>query len=44
MIRVVLACLILAGCDKPANISDSLPEYSDMGAAADAGRAPFDNP
>ena len=44
MIRVVLACLILAGCDKPENVSDGLPNYSDMGAAADAGRAPIDNP
>lgn len=44
MIRVILACLILAGCEKPQNIFEDLPAYSDMGAAADAGRTQFDKP
>lgn len=40
----MLVCLLLAGCGKPENVSNGLPDYSDMGAAADAGRAPIDNP
>lgn len=44
MIWLVLACFLLAGCEKPSNLSDDLPAYSDMGAAADAGRTQFDKP
>lgn len=43
MIWVLVAALLLAGCSKPADPQD-LPAYSDMGAAADAGRAQFDKP
>lgn len=44
MIRVLLAALLLAGCQKPAQPKADLPVYSDMGAAADAGRVKFDKP
>lgn len=44
MIRVLMAALLLAGCQKPAEPAADLPAYSDMGAAADAGRTQFDKP
>ena len=44
MIRLLLAALLLAGCQKPAPPPADLPAYSDMGAAADAGRVEFDKP
>jgi hypothetical protein len=41
MPRLLFLCgLLLAGCQKPENISTGLPDYSDMGAAADAGQTP----
>lgn len=43
MILALVAALLLAGCSKPAEPPD-LPAYSDMGAAADAGRVQFDKP
>jgi len=44
VIRVLMAALLLAGCQKPAEPAADLPAYSDMGAAADAGRTQFDKP
>jgi hypothetical protein len=44
VIRVFLAALLLAGCQKPVQPHADLPAYSDMGAAADAARVEFDKP
>lgn len=40
---LILLGLLLAACSKPEKPQD-LPAYSDMGAAADAGRTQFDKP
>ena len=41
MIKLLFLCgILLAGCEKSKNISTGLPDYSDMGAAADAGQTP----
>jgi len=42
--RILLAALLLAGCQKPVQEPADLPAYSDMGAAADAARVEFDKP
>lgn len=44
MIRLFLAALLLAGCQRPVEPPKDLPAYSDMGAAADAARVEFDKP
>ena len=44
MTRIFLAAFLLAGCQKPSQPTADLPAYSDMGAAADAGRTQFDKP
>jgi len=41
---ILMAALLLTGCQKTAQPPSDLPAYSDMGAAADAGRLQFDKP
>ena len=36
--KIVIFCLLLASCSSKEQEQNSLPNYSDMGAAADAGK------
>ena len=44
MILILMAALLLTGCQKPSQPTHDLPIYSDMRAAADAARVEFDKP